>query len=226
MPFNIVPLKDQKPMHVPFNKSIPLPEEGGFRVLISAASGQGKTVLLLNLMKEYRKFFKKFVVWSPNLRQYKRHFSRVMTKHDVMYEQFKEADLRHHFDKAVARNRKRPKRVTPQLFVFDDVLSVIAKNDFFQEIMLTARKENVSLIFTIHKYTFAPPIIRMNATHTILMSSTKIELGLLAQYVGVARDDMIAAWEDSGAEEKFSFLYIVMNPAAVYFKFSDKKLLG
>lgn len=92
--------------------------------------------------------------------------------------------------------------------------------------MLTARKENVSLIFTAHKYTFATPIIRQNLTHTILMTTNRIELRTLAAYLGFEGDDLIKAWNDSGAEKKFSFLYFTHDPAEAYLKFTDKKLLG
>jgi len=226
MPFHIKPLKDQPKQHFPFNKSIPRPVEGGFRLGIFGASGSGKSVLLLNLLLEYRKYMKKFVIWAPNLRQYKRHFAKKMTKHDVMYEQFRESDLKHHYEKAVARNRKRPKRITPLCFVFDDQITMISKSSYFQSIMLTARKENVSLVFTAHKYSFAPPLIRQNLTDTVLMTTNKLELGLLASYLGIEREDLIKAWVDSGAEEKFAFLHLTQDPAAVYFKFTDKKLIG
>ena len=226
MPFHIKPLKDQARQHFPFNNSIPAPIEGGFRLGVFAASGGGKSVLLLNLLKEYRRYFKKVIVWSFNLRQYRRHFGKLMTKHDILYTEYKEPDLRHHFQKAVARNVKRPKRITPVLMIFDDMLSVISKSPYFMEIMLTARKENVSIIFTAHKYTFAPPIIRQNLTHTILMTTNRIELRTLAAYLGFEGDDLIKAWHDSGAEKKFAFLYFTHDPASAYFKFTDKKLLG
>ena len=92
--------------------------------------------------------------------------------------------------------------------------------------MLTARKENINLVFTAHKYSFAPPIIRQNLTDTVLMTTNKLELGLLASYLGIEREDLINAWADSGADEKFAFLHLTQDPAAVFFKFTDKKLIG
>lgn len=226
--FKIKPLKEPRPVQTNYNKNLPQPVEGNnLRIGVFGASGSGKSVLLLNmLIYGFRKYFKKVVIFSFNLGQFKRHFSKLMTKHDVMYENFEEKTLRRHFEKAVARNRKRPKRITPVCFIFDDVLTIAQKSDLFKEILLVGRKEHISLIVSQHKLTQADPLVRQNLTHIILMSTTDMELRLLGQYLSIDGKDLIDAWHSSGAKEKFSFLHIITNPASVFFEFSGKKLLG
>ena len=226
--FKIKPLKEARSTPTNYNKNLSQPLEGNFRLGIFGQSGAGKTVLLLNmLMYGFRKYFKKIVVFSFNISQFKKHFSKLMTKHDVLFQQYDEKTLQHHFDKQVARNRKRPKRVTPLLLIFDDMLSVVQKSPLFKEIMLVGRKEFTSIVYTAHKMAGqTDPLVRQNTTHIVLLSTTDMELRLLGQYLSIDGKDLIDAWHSSGAKEKFSFLHILTNPASVFFEFSGKKLLG
>lgn len=226
--FKIKPLKEARSTPTNYNKNLPQPLEGNFRIGVFGASGQGKSVLLLNmLMYGFRKHFLKIIVFSFHIGQFKKHFSKLMTKHDVMFEKYDEKTLKHHFDKQVARNRKRPKRVTPLLLIFDDMLQVVQKSPLFKEILLVGRKESVSIVYTAHKMSGQTDmLVRQNTTHFVVLSTTDMELRLLGQTLSIPGQDLIDAWHSSGAKEKFSFLHIITNPASVFFEFSGKKLLG
>jgi len=91
--------------------------------------------------------------------------------------------------------------------------------------MIISRKENISLIWTIHKFTFVSPLIRQNLTHLILLSSTRRELQLVASYIGADKEELIEAYFDTPAQQRYGFLYIILNPMSVYLKFTDKQLI-
>jgi thymidine kinase len=224
MPFKIVPLKKEEQIDYPFSPSIPQPQNGNFRICISAQSGAGKSVLLINLLKEYRKYYKKIVVFSPNVSQFKLNFGSSMTRHDMLYEKFDSEDIKKHFKKSMTRNRT-DKKKQPMILVFDDTLDILQKDPFFKRMMLISRKEHISLIFTTHKFTFISPLIRQNLTHLILLSSTKRELQLVASYIGSDKDELIEAYFDTPAVQRFNFLYIILNPLSVILNFSDKQLI-
>ena len=224
MPFNVKPFKNNSfNLKTNYNKSIPQPQNGGFRLMITGASGSGKTILGMNLLVEMRKFFKKIMIFTPNTSQYEKNFSKYMTRHDHLISDFKEEILEKHYKKMVKRNRKRKKSDTPMLVYLDDMLTLVQNSQIFKDLMLCSRKENLSLVFTTHKYTFSNPLIRQNLTHFILMTSNKIELRLIAQYLGIDKEDMYKYWNDN-IKKKFDFLYIIVNPLQIFYKFSDKRL--
>ncbi len=226
MPFEIKTFKSNiRRSKTNYSKSIPQPDEGAFRLMITGSSGSGKTVLLINLLIEMKKYFKKLVVFSPNLSQYNRILSKYLTRHDKLIENYSDDKLEREYNKMVLRNRKRKKADTPMLLVFDDQLNLIQNSSIFKELLLVSRKENVSMIFTTHKYVFGSPLIRQNITHFVLMSSNKIELRLIAQYLSIESDKLFEIWKDN-IKNKYEFLYIKTNPLEIYFKFSDKQLLN
>jgi len=225
MPFDILPLQSEKQEVYPFNKSIPQPQDGNFRLAIVGQSGSGKSVLLINLLKEYRLYYPKIVIFSPNVSQFKLNFGKHMSKHDVLYEKFNSETIKQHFNKTMARNRSQHLTRKPMLMVFDDTLDVLQKDPFFKRMMLISRKENISLIFTTHKFTFVSPLIRQNLTHLILLSSTRRELQLVASYIGADKEELIEAYFDTPAQQRYGFLYIILNPMSVFLKFTDKQLI-
>ena len=229
MPFTVIPLRDAPPIRTGYNKSVPQPSEGGgsFRCAVVGQSGSGKTVVIINLMRQWRRYMKKICVWSPNLTQFKRHFGKYLTRHDVLYEGFSEAQVRHHFEKAVARNRKHPRKHTPTLFVLDDCIEALQKCDYLMKfVLLTARKESVNICLSFHKWSFTTPLLRQNLSHAILLSSNDLELRLVAAYLQVDAKELIRVYRESGAHKRFSFIYAIFNPASVFLNFSDKKLLS
>ena len=225
MPFEIQPLTEEKRVVYPFNKSIPQPQNGNFRLAICGQSGSGKSVLLINLLKEYRLHYPKIVIFSPNVSQFKLNFGKHMSKHDLLYERFNPETIKKHFNKTMRRNRNEDVKRKPLLMVFDDVLSVLQKMPFFKRMMLISRKENISLIFTTHKFSETKPIIRQNLTHLILMSSTRRELQLVGSYIGADKDELIDSYFDTPAQLRYGFLYIIINPMSVFLNFSDKQLM-
>ena len=225
MPFRVAKLPEKKEPLTNYNKSLPQPINGAFRVLVCAQSGGGKTNLMINMLLEMRKYFKKIVIFAPDLRQYIKHFKRKMTRHDQLYEGYEEAKVIVHYKKAVARNRQFPKKRTPTLFLFDDALDELQRSRMFQELMVVSRKEHVSIIITAHKFTMATPLARNNMTHFIVLSTNTMELRLIASYLGVEADKLISAWKHGPGSQRFEFLYIVANPATVFYSFTDRRLM-
>ena len=222
MPFIIEPLLNEKKIITGLNPSVPQPQNGNFRLAIIGQSGSGKTVLLINLLKEYRKYYEKIVVFTPNVSQFKLNFGPYMTTHDVLYEKYSQKEVKKHFNKSMKRNRSNKKR-KPMIMVFDDALDMIQKDPFFKRMMLISRKEEVSLIFTTHKFTFISPLIRQNLSNIVLLSTTPMELNLVSRYIGTDSKSLQEAWKR--AEGLYQFLYIILNPLTVILNFSDIVLL-
>ena len=222
MPFNIEPLLNEKQIITGLNPSIPQPQNGNFRLAIIGQSGSGKSVLLLNLLKAYRTYYEKIVVFTPNVSQFKLNFGPIMTTHDVLYEKYSQKEVKKHFNKSMKRNRSNKKR-KPMIMVFDDALDMIQKDPFFKRMMLISRKEEVSLIFTTHKFTFVKPLIRQNLSNIVILSTTPMELNLVSRYIGTDSKSLQEAWKR--AEGLYQFLYIILNPLTVILNFSDIVLL-
>ena len=218
MPFHVKPLPKKEDPKTSYNKSLPQPDNGAFRLMITGASGSGKSVLTVRLIQQFRDHFKKIVIFSPNLQQFKDNIK--FNRHDKLFDMYSEDAMKHHFEKAMRRRQK-----VPQLFVFDDEIDLVQNSAYFAKMILIARKELVSIIFTTHRYSFVKPIVRTNITNLILLSSNKMEIQLLSRYLGVNQDDLVQAYFDTPAKEKYNFLYVILNPFGVYFNFSDKKLL-
>ena len=222
MPFNIEPLLNEKQIITGLNPSIPQPQNGNFRLAIIGQSGSGKTVLLLNLLKAFRTYYEKIVVFTPNVSQFKLNFGPIMTTHDVLYEKYSQKEVKKHFNKSMKRNRSNKKR-KPMIMVFDDALDMIQKDPFFKRMVLISRKEEVSLIWSMHKFNFISPLIRQNLSNIILLSTTPMELNLVSRYIGTDSKSLQEAWKR--AEGLYQFLYIILNPLTVILNFSDIVLL-
>lgn len=201
--FDILPLQEDSKRERTISKSIPQPV---FRTLICASSGSGKTTLLIRLLCEYKKEIHKVVIFTPNVSQFiKKEFVECMDSHDMMYEDFDEDTVRHHFKKQYKRNRDKTKIKKECIFVFDDTIDFIKKNMFFKELFLISRKEGISLIFTAHKFSFVPLLIRQNLTHMVLLSTNRRELNNIAEYTSKTGQELMDLWKSR--QGRFDFLY-------------------
>ena len=201
MPFHIKPpAVKKKQVKTNINKSIPQPP---FRLLINGPSGSGKTVMCTCLCKEYKKYFKKIIVLSPSLEQYTGVINR---RHDKLHLKTDDESslefIKHHYEKAKRRTKK-----VPMLIILDDCMAILG-SDYFKELLLTVRKEAVSLIFMTHRFNFTEPIVRTNVTHLCLLKTSKNELDMVAKYF--PHSDLYKKY-DKIKDKKYSFMYISHN---------------
>ncbi len=223
MPFKISPLREAKDRtDYGFSPSIPQPQHGSFRVLLAGSTGSGKSTILVRLVEQYKRFFKKTVIWSPALEQFKNNLK--FNKHDKLHSQWTEQTMTRVYAKHVARNKKTLKR-NHLLLVFDDNIIDIGKNAKFIETLLNGRKQGVSFLMTTQRYALAAPVIRQNLSHVLLLSSTNNELRLLANYLGLPEKDLLKLWYCNVSPKKYAFMYIHHNPPRIQLSFTDKTLM-
>ncbi len=222
MVFIVKPLPRETHQAAKYNKSLPQPQGGSWRVGICGASNGGKTTLAIRMIQEMRGHFSKIVLFTPNSTQWEKNIK--FGKHDVIIQGFDEAKMKHHFMKQVNRNRAGKKKLNVA-FCFDDCLDALQRSDFFDELMVISRKEHVCILYLMHRFCTASAMTRMNTTHYILLSTNSLELNLLARYLSIDAKTLIKKYNESKAPARFNFLYIHTNPCMVFENFSDKQLM-
>ena len=161
----------------------PLPQKGGFAMLLVGRPGYGKTSLILSLVcktgKCFNKKFDKVFVWSPSL----------VTMSDDPFEmipddqKFEEASLEN-IQGVLDEIKDTGEKV---LFIFDDVIADIrgkGKGDienllqkiFFNRRHLAGAGGSVSIMATSQTYNKIDPKLRKTASHLIQYKPQKKEI--------------------------------------------------
>ena len=224
MPYEIKALPKETFPKTKYSKSLPQPVAGAFRVAMCGCSGSGKTTATIRMIQEMRPEFRRIIVWAPDISQYKRNLKKMMNRHDKLIEGYSDESLKEEYGKQMARMRAK-KPMIKTLFVLDDCIQAVQKSPYFEELNVVSRKSRVSLIYVFHKFTSASPIARANMTHLCLFSTSHMELSLVCRYLGLEYEKLKNAYDESRAKERFRFVYVSCNPAAVFESFSDKRLL-
>ena len=161
----------------------PLPQKGGFAMILVGRPGYGKTSLILSLVcktgKCFNKKFDKVFVWSPSL----------VTMSDDPFEvipddqKFEEASLEN-IQGVLDEIKDTGEKV---LFIFDDVIADIrgkGKGDienllqkiFFNRRHLAGAGGSVSIMATSQTYNKIDPKLRKTASHLIQYKPQKKEI--------------------------------------------------
>ena len=161
----------------------PLPQKGGFAMILVGRPGYGKTCLILSLVcktgKCFNKKFDKVFVWSPSL----------VTMSDDPFEvipddqKFEEASLEN-IQGVLDEIKDTGEKV---LFIFDDVIADIrgkGKGDienllqkiFFNRRHLAGAGGSVSIMATSQTYNKIDPKLRKTASHLIQYKPQKKEI--------------------------------------------------
>jgi len=152
----------------------PLPQKGGFAMLVVGKPGMGKTTLILSLIckkgKAFNRKFDKVYLWSPSL----------ITMKDDPFElipedqKFEDATFENISD-VLAEIKDSSDKV---LFVFDDVIADIRgkgkgmvenliQKIFFNRRHLAGAGGSVSIIATSQSYNKIDPKLRKTASHIV-----------------------------------------------------------
>ena len=161
----------------------PLPQQGGFAMLIVGKPRSGKTNLLLNLTtKAHKNFNRKFdrvYLWSPSIHTMENDPFELLPD-DQKYEQLTLDNL-----SSVLAEIKESQDKT--LFIFDDVIADIrgkGKGDienllqkiFFNRRHMAGYGGSVSIIATSQSYVKIDPKLRKTASHLIQYKPQKKEI--------------------------------------------------
>ena len=158
------------------NEKWPYIPDHRYRILIIGGSGSGKTIALLNLIKEQDDMYKMYL-YAKDLCKPKCEFL-IKKRKDVGIKYGKDPnafiessssmdDVYENIDDCnLSRKRK-------NLIVSDDMISDIMANKKLQaiiiELFIRCRKMNISFVFITQSYFFVPKDIRLNSMHYLIM---------------------------------------------------------
>lgn len=205
------------------DRRIPRPVSGAFRLLVVGSSGSGKTVLLLSLVKKYLEVFDGIHIFTPAPRQYIKHLP-LRKAADTVTMPFDQKIMTKIYERHKKSNKKRG-HIGHIMFVIDDYVLLLNRSKAFQKMLLNGRKHGVSFIVTTQRYAESSSLIKMNMSDVVLMSGTDRDITNLSSYMGFNPKSLMYAFRKYVAPERYSFLYIKSNPASVYLKFSNKRLI-
>ena len=197
--------------------------DGPFRMLIIGPSGSGKTNTLLHLINDLH-LIDKIYLYAKDIHEpkyeyliNKREQAGIKNLNDphgfIEYSD----DMNDVLDDINNYNKNRDKKV---LIVFDDMIVDIECNKNFKriikELFYTARKINVSNVFTTQSYFRALKYARLNSMHYIIMRiNNKKELKRIAEEKSGHLDykDFLKMY-NCCTEEPYSFMQIGARPTA------------
>ena len=156
----------------------PLPQQGGFAMLIVGKPRSGKTNLLLNLTtkahKNFNRKFDKVYLWSPSIATMESNPFELLPE-EQKYEQLTLENLKSVLEEIRESNEK-------ILFLFDDViadmrgkgradLENLLHKVFFNRRHLSGRDGSLSIIATSQTYNKIDPKIKRTASHLVLFEN-------------------------------------------------------
>lgn len=205
------------------DRRIPYPVSGAFRLLVTAYSSGGKTVLMLNLLREYKKYFDGGIhIFTPGPAQYEKNLK--LSSRDNLFSTFDERRMREIYEEHLRKNKERG-RIGYMLFVLDDFIMQLSKANSFKSMLLNGRKHGVSFMISTQRFAQTPPLIKMNMSNHVVLTGTDRDLENLSSYVGLDSKELIKAYRTHVAPVKYSFLHIKVQPLGVFLRFSSTKLL-
>lgn len=220
----------------------PLAPQWQFRMIISGASGSGKTNLLLNLITKDFLYFDKIYIYAKDLTEDKYQFllqfftqlaetkhkkliSKAKTKiekEEVKNQEFKILEVFSESINDLPEINSLDKSLQ-HLFVFDDMILENKKTQMqIAEFYIRARKRNASCIYLTQQYHDVIPQIRKNVNYIAIFNVvSKKELQELAKdhAVGMDYKEFVAMFNNIMKHNSRNFLLIdrkTTDPKMVY----------
>lgn len=139
-----------------------------FFVSVVAPRKSGKTCLVMNMLKYYKKTFKHIIFVSPTIYiqdLYSQMFDLRET--DQMFDKWDEEIVRQliKHQKNKIENKEKPKNV---LLILDDVVGLIPKNSLLNTLSTRHRHYKISVMIINQLYKSIPPVARNNLSGLIL----------------------------------------------------------
>jgi len=189
-----------------------------FRILNSGASGSGKTMLMVNLLKRKNfmaGFFDQIFLFSPTakgdsmqqfLEIHNDHLESDLDTHGVEH-------LNYIFDRQTELVEQKGYLKSPKvLILFDDIISSpkFMNSSVFKKCFIQSRHINMSVCVCTQKYHSVPRICRLSATDIFFFPSAQSEIKRISEEYTPANKTttQFTRLIEFATDEPHSFLYI------------------
>ena len=229
MIYDIIPLPVRTPK--PLHEWLP-----SLHLMLTAPTGSGKTVLLLNLIARkafpYRKYYQTIQVHSPTI-ETDPSWQLLRTKREERRGQY---ELYDHLDaeailSLVDYNNmmikyKGKHKVRHSLIVLDDLAGMMKhkSNEFLSALLMRLRHANVHLWLTTQSYRAIPRAMRLQFLYHVIFRVSPQELDVIGTELnGSLDEDVFRSLHRTAVEAKpYNFLYADVRRQKYYSGFTDE----
>lgn len=198
------------------NESIPdhMPKVP-MRLLITAPSNSGKTVIMGSLLREeyfgYKDIFKGNVfVFSTTFSLSDPAWDGCQIKKENVWDDWREDIIQEIMDDQEMIIKEKGKEKTPMvLIILDDLITQIpqSRQSSLVKLFISGRHRLISIWMTTQSYKHTPKAIRLNTSSQIVLKVNNIERMAMAEEQQIDVNTFLNFYE-TATEEAYSFLYI------------------
>ena len=149
-----------------------------FSLLEFAPKGSGKTVLLMNILVWYNKYFDNIFVFSPTIyldNKWILLINKLNIPKQNLFTKYEEKNVSMLMNKIKMANKgKKNKEKLRTLIIFDDIISQLPKGkkiSSMNKLAMNHRHYNISHIIISQSFKKVDPVIRSNTTGIILFNT-------------------------------------------------------
>jgi len=222
-PLNKIKSKDKcvpEPLPCPYNSK-------PFLMLITAKVGSGKSVLIANLLRQPKFYFKKFnkvFIASSNIENGEMidpAYDLIEFDEDNMYDDFN-IEI---FDDIRTKIKNDEDFKDNQYLLIIDDLALALKDKLIQKQIARHRHMHLSIIITCQRLKMVPPLIRSNISNiAIFKSLNKQELEYLNEVVNIDKD-VFNELIEYATRDKYNFLFIDIDRLKFYKNFDEELIV-
>lgn len=187
------------------------------RILITAPSNSGKTVLMGSLLREeyfgYKDIFKgNIFVFSTTFSLQDPAWDGVNIKKENVWDDYREdviAEIIQDQETLIKEKGGKDKGVPHVLIILDDMITQIpmSRQSSLVKLFVSGRHRLISVWMTTQSYRHCPKAIRLNTSAQIILRVNNIERQAMAEENQVDSDTFLQLYE-TATEENYSFLFI------------------
>lgn len=197
-----------------------------FRMLITAPSGSGKSVVIQNLLFNdnfYHNYFDHIVFISPTLYEDKtaQHLFKIQESDEKLQLSDDVDNMDSIIDNLLKYQHENNEENEHIILILDDCVGIIKSTSMITNKIMSLRHYRISVIIVTQYYRAIPPKIRENCNaYLFFANNSHKEVEKITEEIG-ARFPNFKYYLDGATAEPFSFLYIKSDKKQLYKKFDE-----